>query len=206
MGAKLDQPSSSCLRPKHALLPHSLQKQAEMLFEQQMWCWGCDVRREAGNLLLAYGFRKRPALESRTSSAYTCLLHPDGALTLWGWGLWIAAQGCGSLLISRDGFRLRGCAEAIYEPQAWREADLLPSVAPVRMAQEYAADTLLVQALTWIALYEDWLTTQVEPTYRTCALAAWPQRRRCKGGVPAHEMAARWALLAHSLSMEYLNP
>src|SRR5687768_12975270 len=46
-------------------LPKALEKQGEALLEQQMWCWGCDVRRQEGNLLLAYGCERRASPDSR---------------------------------------------------------------------------------------------------------------------------------------------
>lgn len=170
-----------------------------------MWCWGCDIRREAGNLLLAYGFQKRAAPKKNCSSAYTYWLRPDCALTLWGWGVWIAAQDYGSLLISRGGFRMRCTDVEIYEPQAWREADLPTLTTRMSTARLKTAHLLLVEVLAWIACYEGWLSGQTEPDYRQRMLEVWPQRRRCKGGIPALEMAFAWASLADSLCKETLD-
>jgi hypothetical protein len=52
-------------------IPANIQRAVIPLLDQQMWCWGCDVRRTQGNLLLAYGAEKRPSPNARYHSAYT---------------------------------------------------------------------------------------------------------------------------------------
>lgn len=42
-------------------IPTNIRLIAATSLDQQMWCWGCDVRRTQGNLMLAYGAQKRPA-------------------------------------------------------------------------------------------------------------------------------------------------
>ncbi len=67
-------------------LPAAVRASGEALLDQQMWCWGCDVRRAEGNLLAEYGCTKRPSPDPRFHSAYTFPnALPGGALTLWGW-------------------------------------------------------------------------------------------------------------------------
>ena len=98
-------------------LPEGVFKTGIGLIDQEMWCWGCDVRRAEGNLLTQYGFTKRPSPEPRYHSAYTLYgVIPDGTLTLWGWGLWIAAPERGSLFISRDRFRVRWIPQTDLAP------------------------------------------------------------------------------------------
>lgn len=58
-------------------LPKAVEKQGEALLEQQMWCWGGDVRRQEGNLLLAYGCERRSAPNPRFHSAYSYKLCAD---------------------------------------------------------------------------------------------------------------------------------
>lgn len=62
---------------KSIKLPPKVQHTANALMEQQMWCWGCDVRRADGNLLMLYGAEKRPSPEPRFHSAYTFYLEED---------------------------------------------------------------------------------------------------------------------------------
>jgi hypothetical protein len=183
------------------VLPIEMRKVGEALFEQQMWCWGCDVRREAGNLLLAYGMEKHPSPEPRYHSAYHSPLEADGALTLWGWGLWIAMQNCGSAFISRSNFRVHSSSIVALRPAVWCEAQLPRFCTEL---SESKSDCLLATAFRWIADYERWLARLVEPNYRECVLAAWPQRRRYRGGIPPCEVPDRWMQLAQIVSSTML--
>lgn len=172
------------------------------LLDQQMWCWGCDVRRTQGNLLLAYGAEKRPSPAARYHSAYTFVADHHAVLNLWGWGIWFAHTPWGSLFISRSRCRVRYGSEVIRIPDAWCEHDL-PTMTGVRddIEAAYAAD-LLAAILNWIGGYERWLCSQVEPDYRERILQQWPQRTRYKGGIPAVEMSAHWFELAAKITKE----
>ncbi|MGQ9889801.1 MAG: hypothetical protein ACUVSX_15145 [Aggregatilineales bacterium] len=183
------------------LSPH-LKLRAAALLDQQMWCWGCDVRRSAGNLLLAYGAQKRPAPEPRLHSAYSFHLGAGAALNLWGWGIWTARQGCGSVFVDRARFQVRYTAQAELLPQAWRKCDLPPTQTTVTADELSAVGALLFDMCQWIGKYESWLTTQIEPAYREWAIAAWPERKRHRGGVPASEVAASWIALSEMLYEE----
>ncbi|MBK8031816.1 MAG: hypothetical protein IPK17_20500 [Chloroflexi bacterium] len=176
-------------------LPDDIFKTGIGLIDQQMWCWGCDVRRAEGNLLTQYGFIKRPAPEPRYHSAYTLYeAIPDGALTLWGWGLWIAAPERGSLFIGRDRFHVRWIPETDLAPSAWLERDLPSGCADTRFSDAYL---LLHAAFLWIAAYEHWVVEVHEQSYRARTIEAYPQRRRFKGGVLAERMSAQWLELAN---------
>jgi len=193
------------LRPKahpSIKLPPDLKLRAAALLDQQMWCWGCDVRRSEGNLLLAYGAEKRPSPEPRLPSAYSFSLSEGAALNLWGWGIWIARQGCGSVFVGRAGFRVRCAAQAELLPQAWRECDLPATRAAHTVGELRAVCSLLSEVCEWISAYETWLAAQFEPSYREQTIAAWPERKRHRGGVSAVEMAASWIALSEMLYKE----
>ena len=161
-----------------------------------MWCWGCDVRRQAGNLLLAHGCERRPAPNPRFHSAYSYTLCDNCVLTLWGWGGWIAREGQGSLFLSRSRFRVSYTPDVHLHPQAWRADDLPVIRLPGDPAAQMNTRCLLAEALTWIGQYEAWLACHTEPDYREAAIAAWPQRKRYRGGTPADALSTRWLQLA----------
>lgn len=167
----------------------------EALLDQQMWCWGCDVRHADENLLLAYGCLKRPAPEAHLRSAYTYCLDETCALTLWGWGIWIARESLGSLFISRSRFKVRATMKVQLLPQAWCEEDL--PLNPERVSWDHCMP-LLTDALTWIATYEQWVMARAASGYRDMMLKFWPMRRRYRGGCPATEMPTQWMSLAQS--------
>jgi hypothetical protein len=187
---------------KHAMqsfvkLPNSISKIGIGLIDQQMWCWGCDVRRAEGNLLIEYGFTKRPSPEPRYHSAYTLYgVIPDGALTLWGWGLWIAAPERGSLFISRDRFRVRWIPQTDLAPSAWQECDLPRGSTDIRLTD---ALYLCRAACLWIAGCERWIGACCEPNYRIRTIDAWPQKRHFKRDVSNETPAEQWEAIADSL-------
>ena len=63
-------------RDAHAIgsktvLPARVRRRGEAVLHQQCWCWGQDIRRVAGNLLLDNGFDKHRPLDGKEgSSAY----------------------------------------------------------------------------------------------------------------------------------------
>jgi len=179
-------------------LPPGIRQAGVALIDQQMWCWGCDVRRAEGNLLLAYGFEKRPSPNPRFHSAYTLRLCATCALTVWGWGLWVADVRYGSVFISRSRFHATYTPDVVLAPCAW-QADQLP-LSQTGGGDAPCAYPLLAQACRFAADYETWLPSQVKGDYRETVISAWPERRRHKGGTPASSMAKAWRGLADVLA------
>ena len=167
-----------------------------------MWCWGCDVRRQAGNLLLAYGCERRPAPDPRFHSAYSYGLCADCVLTLWGWGVWMAREGLGSLLLSRSRFQINYIPDTHLYPQAWQADDLPVGQRPCSPEAQANSRCLLAEAMTWIGDYEGWLACHTEPAYREAVIAAWPQRRRYRGDTAGGAMATTWKTLAELVGKE----
>ncbi|MFQ3565692.1 MAG: hypothetical protein SNJ59_01720 [Aggregatilineales bacterium] len=178
-------------------LPWTFQRRAEPLFDRQMWCWGCDIRRGAGNLLLAYGCSRRPAPEKCGTPAYTHTPAEGIGITLWGWGLWYAAQGRGSLFIGRSRFRVRYHAEAVLAPVAWNEQELLANIQPFDAQERFVAYELLRDALFWVADYERWLA-EVDSEQRRRAIAAWPGLHRSDAAAES-DLPAVWEALAQEI-------
>ena len=180
-------------------IPNHAQQTARMLIDQQMWCWGCDVRRTEGNLLSLYGADKRPSPDPRYHSAYLVQIEETAVVNLWSWGLWIACPDRGSLFIGRSRFHVGYIRDAILMPDAWRKRDLPLTELKLDSNDFTRARDLLATALRWIGGYEAWLSTVLASDYRDQALAKWPQRKRYKGGIPASEMAECWFKLATSI-------
>jgi hypothetical protein len=181
-------------------LPDALLRLGPALIDEQMWCLGCDVRHPAGNLLCAYGLERRPSPEPRFHSAYTQVDADGRSITLWGWGIWVAAPDHGSLFISRDRLRLAWTPHVEPVPQAWTADDLPLPAAPSADGADRSVRALLRDALRWIAGYERWLRDHIGPEYRARTIDAWPQRRRYRGGVPADALAETWLMLADALA------
>lgn len=139
---------------------------------------------------------KQLSPDRRYHSAYRFALEAKSSLHLWGWGIWIAEEGAGSLFIRRAQFRTQYSTRAILHPQAWCERDLPLTDAPAVGNADRSAHYLLARAARWIGAYEAWLRQVVDAGYRDSLLLDWPQRKRFKGGVAAAEMAERWFEIA----------
>ena len=151
---------------------------------------------------MAYGFQKRPSPNPRYHSAYTYWIKPECSLTLWGWGLWIAAQDCGSLFISRNSFRFRYLAAVDLLPCAWQERDLPDDDRIKHLDSQTSALDLMTAALNRIIDYECWLNTQIELDYRKSVISAWPQRKRFCVDLPTADLSNQWIEFTHKLSQK----
>ncbi len=68
-------------------------------FNLQMWCFGCDIRRPEGNLLLSYGFsRLKPPGDTYGSTHYTLDLGTHTKLHLLGFAIALEDATSGLLL------------------------------------------------------------------------------------------------------------
>jgi hypothetical protein len=173
-------------------LPLEVRKTGTALFDQQMWCWGQDIRRSEGNLLLAYGLtRLRPPESIKGSSAYHWSDTETRQVILWGFGIAYIQAGVGGLFLKRFGFTPRLLTTVASLNQVWT-LDQLPKVRTPRTDEE-GRQTLALFAplLEWISVYEQWIQATCGGAYRQRCLSAW-QRTIC----PADAIAEEWKRLA----------
>ncbi|MGC4191621.1 MAG: hypothetical protein QM589_10720 [Thermomicrobiales bacterium] len=169
------------------------------MMQQQFWLWGCDVRRQEGNLLALHGFEKqRPPEESGCStSRYTRRVAQDIDLVLWGFGLLASREGDGSVFLSRHALRPRcGDCGASLDVR-WDPDDFRDLRRPASACDHRRVRLLLADVLAWIADYERSVLDTAGISFRSSSIAAW---KRAVG--PAQELPARWNELATSLHTE----
>lgn len=172
-------------------IPPSVIRFADRLFNQQLWCWGQDVKHRQGNLLMRYGLERHrePGQEERGS---TCYRWDDGDqhLAMWGFGVFYGTRRFGGLLIRRYGFRpvwseVESLSVGIHSP------DDLPTFArPRRHAHWRRAHRLCRDLMLWIADYEEWVQQQLGPEYRERCLIKWMDPV-----LPATMIASAWRIL-----------
>jgi hypothetical protein len=152
-------------------LAGALAKRGRALLHQQCWLWGHDIRREGGNLLLAYGFeRTRPPEGVSGSSQYTLCLSNDQHLRLWGFGFYFGAVS--GIYVNRYDFvpretRLKGL---------W----VAQEMSRLSRAKEFS---LLPQALRQIASYEAWVARTLGAEYRAKCLVDWEDAESKSGRI-----------------------
>ena len=169
------------------LLTESLSAQGAALMNQQCWVWGKDVRREAGNALMLYGFQRQRPLESvNGATMYTRQTAPGCFLTLWGFGLWYGETGCGGIYINRFKFEPQWLPYAKPRQPLW-SAEQLPLILNPNERAQQQMFCLLPNALREIARYERWIAEMFGAEYRSACVATC-----CKPAVSAAEMAGAW--------------
>ena len=84
---------------------NKVRKIGTTLLDQQLWCWGQDIRRAEGNALLAYGFTKhRPPEGKHGSTAYEWRGSGSSRVILWGFGFFYGDGDRGGLFLQRYKF------------------------------------------------------------------------------------------------------
>lgn len=173
-----------------------LARSATALLHQTLWCLGRDIQHPDGNLLLAHGFtRLRPPADVPGSSRYQ-LASPEAAVAVWGFGVWFAAPGAGSVFLRRYAFRPKWHpGEA--PPAAFTPIPLGQWTAPRTPAARAAVLRLTAQAAAWFAAYETWVDAVAGPEWRVGVLQAWD----APGARPGDTTRA-WRALAALLERE----
>jgi len=178
--------------PTRACLSETWVRRAEQLLHDQCWCWGRDVERPEGNLLVEFGFRRVPSPEGRTF-AYD-LDRAGERVILAGAGLCYAAPGSTqAALLGRYDVRPRLLPRGEIDTAQW--ATVGASVFQSTGARDETSSTsrlLLTGAVQWIGAYEAWVRRIAGVDYRNACLASWP-----RASVVADRIVEEWeALLA----------
>jgi len=142
------------------------------LLHQQCWCWGHDIRRAAGNLLLEYGFtRVRPPESGAGSSRYSI---EDGCAQVYLWGFGVAYVTCSTAIyVNRYTFipRWIPCAASLDEVWSAEQLNRLSPPAPIRKRKR--ARRNLKSLLRFISRYEAWVVESQGIAYRRACLQQW---------------------------------
>ena len=171
---------------------------AASLLSQQIWCWGRDIDRNGGNLLLQRGFQRTEKPKGSTSSSiYQLKLSSTSRLVLRGFGVFFGDDRWGGLYVPRFEFEPKLTPEPVLHELVWSAKDLPPRRFP-EPDEVHNCQRLLLALIEWIEVYEQWITTCVGETYRREILIDWnPKTGRV---FPGEEMAAAWAALAEEVS------
>ena len=172
--------------------PTRVRQFASALLDQQMWCWGWDIRRSEGNVLLQYGFsRWRPPEGILGSSAYQLSSPPSRQVVLWGFGLFYGDGADGGLYLKRFTFAPLWCPNPDLRAALWRPEELPEFRGPQTSGEQSSVQRLLSAALRWTAEYETWVLATLGADYRRQCLAGWD-----KAVAKAETMPSHWLRLA----------
>lgn len=178
---------ASSLRP----LARTERRLVEALVNQQFWCWGQDIRRPEGNLLLAFGFaRTRPPAGVLGSSCYR-LRWGEREIVLWGWGLLLAGP-AGGVFLPRQGGAPRSALGPLGAP-CW-SPDGLPPLSEIAVP---GLGQWFHDAAEWIAEYETWVLARAGLGYRRACAAGAP---RAIFGLFPERVPALWRCIGERMA------
>jgi hypothetical protein len=173
-------------------IPPDVEQFGKAFFLQQMWCWGQDIRREEGNILLQYGFtRERPPEGFEGSSCYLLRTNENRNLILWGFGISYLQTGVGGIFLRRGNFVPLLTPTSDVPSHIWHVDQLQGTFLP-RTAQEGCiACTLFSNALSWISDYEHWIGSTFGCEYRRSCL-----EKKKEYFLSAEHIAGEWERLS----------
>lgn len=180
------------MRRRDVVLPKTLRRPGQTLLHLQCWCWGADIRRAEGNLLLEYGFvcARTAAATVGTTSRYTLACSDGVRIQLWGWGL-LYADVRGAFFLGRYQFTPAAAGDPSAGLDAFEPHELAGFRAPETPEQLRCQLAMLGDACRWIAEYERWVLDRVGLLYRRDVVGAWKKAR-----VVAERVGPAWLALA----------
>ncbi len=168
------------------------------LMNQQCWCWGCDIRRPQGNLLLAFGFeRLRPPEGVEGSSCYRIGLRSGHEVSLWGFGAIISNE-VSAVHVGRFEFNPQICMALGKTQSCWGPSDLPAMRRPSSSDELTFAGTLSSELLTFIGDYESWVAETVGIRYRQQTVEKFKDAT-----CTALEANLHWPRLAKQIARHY---
>lgn len=175
-------------------VPFEVRRLGRSLLDQQMWCFGRDIVRREGNLLVEHGFVKSPSPpESAAPSSYSLRAAPGGEIRLWGFAI-LYSSGPWALVLKRGGFSPGLVATRRLPDRVWSLAHLPVPKKPGSEQEIEAARLRLAETFAWLGSYEAWVRKETGIAYRQSCLASWKN-----AVVPAERMAEAW----HNLALHF---
>jgi hypothetical protein len=161
---------------QHLAVPSEVRRRGAPLLNQQCWCWGWDIRRAEGNLLIEYGFARHRVPEGvRGSSMYERQLDHGRLVVLWGFGLFYGDPALGGLFLRREGFNPQCTGWSALQNPIW-EVEKMAAHAPATADGWRCLNALTAAALRWIADYEQWVGNTLGNDYRATCVAHWRKK------------------------------
>lgn len=180
----------------------SLRRWLTPLFDQQMWCFGRDILRPEGNILLALGLcRQRSHTDPKGSSVYHALLDTGGSVFLWGFGALYGEPGRGGVFVRRFDFSPKlttlEAGTGLFQPD-----QVTPLTRPRSPSEWQWLRHGLATLVGWFGRYEHWIAEHYGIAYRENCLA----QREQAPAVPAKNFAQTWDRAAKKCRNYQMEP
>lgn len=174
-------------------------EQAVDLFSQQIWCWGCDIKRPEGNWLVELGFERTtpPADRESCSSIYALSLPQGRCVVLRGFGVLYGDPKYGSIFWPRYEFCPLYTTQPTLDGPLWSNTDL-PNSTYQNCFHKTSCISLMLNLIDWIKSYEEQITDRLGIEYRRATLMKWHNGDR--PFIASEEIIPAWHELSHQLA------
>lgn len=152
-------------------------KMSSKMFDQQMWCWGFDIREPMSNKLVQYGFGKvRISDDLKIPSQYS-IIYKNYLIYLWGFGGLISKDKDHALFIKRFDLYPK---QLEYIPEDLKIC-LYKDIEKYFMKDSYRLDNIHYELLAifydMIIDYEQWIIKLMGIGYRENTLSSWIKKK-----------------------------
>lgn len=165
------------------------------VLDLQMWCFGCDIRKREGNLLIKSGFTRHRSPDQRTGSRYSKGLSDHTHMYLWGFALVISSFESGLCLRRHQQIPTFSPSLRIHD-DSWSPWDIPQFSHPDSELQRFRAQTLLRICALEMQQYEDFINRVSETNYRLKCLKSKRSYKKMVGT----SLFEAWGELANKLN------
>ena len=164
------------------------------LLSQQIWCWGRDILRPEGNVLLEQGFERliAPPEKANKKNIYALSLASGRTVILRGFGIVYIDERFGSIFVPRYELVPRFAPQEDSPLLPWSGDDLEGHVPPVAEERGQRIQ-MLADLIDWVIAYERDLIAVAGIDYRSQSLQRWDNGKRRV--FPAPSMVPEWQAL-----------
>lgn len=166
------------------------------LLSQQIWCWGQDISRPAGNWLRQLGFKRTrpPKNHEDCASMHRLELPPNRRIILRGFGIFWGDDRRGGIFLQRYGFSPKFTDQSRLVTDPWSCEALPPLRTPERELEVTNSRLMLLSLIDWIVEYEMRVRQELGNKYRAGTLRRWNDDERFF--LPETSMMSAWQQLS----------
>ncbi len=191
--------SSAAGRPRPTYVPAALAttpRHAAALLDFQFWCWGQDIVRPQGNLLMAAGATRTRAPQRDRATRYDLAWTGAIRISLWGFAAVVHPEDGPALVLPRHRWAPR---LAPFEPlghEVLRPGHLPEGTVPRTETDWLRARALLASFAHWTAEYEALVRTQAGLDWRRTCAARRPRALRRRLRLDPISLVEAWQAIA----------
>jgi len=165
------------------------------LLDQQLWCWGQDIVRPAGNGLLEYGMTRLSPPQKLLSVPSIYTWERGGVeVIVRGFGIGYREHSLGRIFIRRYAFAPAFLEDRLDWNRLWLAEDMGELRSPRRLEDLILVWRLCAACCDWISTYEGWVADHWGRAYRRESLIPWAAK--ASRSVVSHGVASAWRRVA----------